>query len=182
MNTDLVKIRVDDNLARKKDASRASGGHDSGDHQGMKVAAHFLSGGSTNFVAAAVTSRHSGATCRLPGVHRRVESRDVCLCRRDADVATFVYPHARRSSTTILQTRGDLDTVTALRRRSTRHRTARLARDTVGSTCQGQLKKLKDAGVRIAMGTKGAGRDAFRLFRNSAEHMVTPDSRRSRQS
>ena len=108
-----------------------------------------------------------------------LKARDVCLCPTlMRDVATFVYasrpaffddPFFRREA--------DLETLTALQtpQHQASNRTASAERYKAGlEVAKANLKKLKDAGIRIAMGTDTgpAGRFQGYFEHLELEHMV----------
>ena len=184
MNADLVKIRVDDNLGAgtKMPAEAYRAVIDQAHTQGLKVAAHIFYLEDATAVLAAGGDFIAHSVRDLP-VDRAfidlLKARDLCLCPTlMRDVATFVYasrpaffddPFFRREA--------DLDTLTALQtpQHQASNRTASAERYKAGlEVAKANLKKLKDAGIRIAMGTDTgpAGRFQGYFEHLELEHMV----------
>jgi imidazolonepropionase-like amidohydrolase len=185
MNADLVKIRVDDNLGagKKMPAEAYRAIIDQAHKQGLKVAVHiFYLEDATNVAAAGGDFiAHSVRDLPVDGAFiDALKSRDVCVCPTlMRDVATFVYasrpaffddPFFRREA--------DLDTLSALQtpQHQASNRTASAERYKAGlEVAKANLKKLTDAGVRIAMGTDTgpAGRFQGYFEHLELEHMVS---------
>ena len=163
MNADLVKIRVDDNLGagKKMPAEAYRAVIDQAHKQGLKVAAHifYLQDATDVLVAGGDFIAHSVRDLPVDrAVIELLKTRDACVCPTlMRDVATFVYesrpaffddPFFRREA--------DLDTLSGLQtpQYQASNRSPSAVRYKAGlDVAKANLKRLKDAGVRIAMGT-----------------------------
>ena len=163
MNADLVKIRVDDNLGagKKMPAEAYRAVIDQARKQGLKVAAHifYLQDATDVLVAGGDFIAHSVRDLPVDrAVIELLKTRDACVCPTlMRDVATFVYesrpaffddPFFRREA--------DLDTLSGLQtpQYQASNRSPSAVRYKAGlDVAKANLKRLKDAGVRIAMGT-----------------------------
>lgn len=178
LGVDLVKIRVDDNLGAGKKMPRESfrAVIDQAHTQGLKVAAHIfylqdakdIVGAGGDFIA------HSVRDTQVDRAFiDQLLARDVCVCPTlMREVSTFVYesrpaffddPFFRREA--------DVDTMAGLQTEQYQasNRTPAAGRYKIAlEMAKANLKRLKDAGVRIAMGTDSgpAGR-----FQGYFEHL-----------
>jgi imidazolonepropionase-like amidohydrolase len=185
MNVDLVKIRVDDNLgtSKKMPAEAYRAVIDQAHKQGLKLAAHIfylqdakdiLSGGG-DFIAHSVRD--------LP-VDRafidQLKARDICVCPTlMREVSTFVY-ETRPSFFDDPFFRRDADPAAIEGVQTPQHqeqnRSAAATRYKAAlEMAKANLKRLKDAGIRIAMGTDTgpAGRFQGYFEHLELEHMVS---------
>ncbi len=163
MNADLVKIRVDDNLGtgKKMPAEAYRAVIEQARKQRLKVAAHifYLQDAKDILSAGGDFIAHS---VRDAPVDRafidELQAREACVCPTlMRDVATFIYesrpaffddPFFRREA--------DVETVSALQtpKYQASNRTPSAVRYKAAlEVAKTNLKRLKDAGVRIAMGT-----------------------------
>jgi len=163
MKADLVKIRVDDNLGagKKMPAEAYRAVIDQAHKAGLKVAAHifYLQDAKDVLSAGGDFIAHS---VRDAPVDRafidQLQSGDRCLCPTlMRDVATFVY-ESRPSffDDPFFRREADLETMTGLQtpQHQASNRLPSAARYKAGlEVAKSNLKRLKDAGVRIAMGT-----------------------------
>jgi imidazolonepropionase-like amidohydrolase len=164
MKADLVKIRVDDNLGTgKKMPVEVYTAVISQAHKvGLKVAAHVFYLDDARRILAAGGDFIAHSVRDVP-VDRafidQLRARDICVCPTlMREVSTFVYesrpvffddPFFKREA--------DAATVAALEApayQSSIQKSSSAARYKIAlETAKGNLKQLKDAGVRIAMGT-----------------------------
>jgi len=184
MTVDLVKIRVDDNLgtAKKMPAEAYRAVIDQAHTQGLKVAAHVfylqdakdvLSAGG-DFIAHSVRD----ATVDRPLIDQ-LKSRDICVCPTlMREVSTFIYESRPNFlDDPFFKREADPAAVEGVQtpQHQASNRTAAAARyKKTLEVAKANLKLLKDAGVRIAMGTDTgpAGRFQGYFEHLELEHMV----------
>jgi imidazolonepropionase-like amidohydrolase len=163
MKADLVKIRVDDNLGagQKMPAEAYRAAIARAHTQGLTVAAHifYLKDATDVLSAGADLIAHS---VRDAPVDRafidELKARGACVCPTlMRDVATFVY-ESRPSffDDPFFRREADLETMTGLQ--TPQHQAANRSPSAVRykaalEVAKANLKRLQDAGVRIAMGT-----------------------------
>jgi imidazolonepropionase-like amidohydrolase len=185
MKADLVKIRVDDNLGTTRkmppDAYRAV--IDQAHKQGMKVAAHIFYLQDAKDILAAGGDFIAHSIRDLPVDRALIDllkARDVCVCPTlMREVSTFVYesrpaflddPFFLREADPVA-----VDGVQTPQHQA-QNRTPAAARYKVAlETAKANLKLLRDAGVRIAMGTDSGPAARFQGYfeQLELEHMVS---------
>ena len=184
MTADIVKIRVDDNLGagRKMPAEAYRAAIDQAHKRGLKVAAHiFYRQDATDVLAAGGDFiAHSVRDLFVDrALIEQLKARDACVCPTlMRDVSTFVYesrpaffddPFFRREA--------DVETMTGLQ--TTQYQASNRTPSAVRykgalEIAKANLKRLKDAGVRIAMGTDSGPVGRFQGYFEhlELEHMV----------
>ncbi len=163
MTVDLIKIRVDNNLGagKKMPAEAYRAVIDQAHKDGLKVAAHifYLQDAKDVLEAGADLIAHSvrDQPVDAPFIDR-LKSRSVCVCPTlMREVSTFVYETRPAFLDDPFFTR-EADAAAIAGVQTAQHqaanRTPAAARYKAGlETAKANLKRLKDAGVRIAMGT-----------------------------
>jgi imidazolonepropionase-like amidohydrolase len=185
MKADLVKIRVDDNLgaARKMPADAYRAVIDQAHKQGLKVAAHifYLQDAKDILAAGGDFIAHS---VRDAPVDRALidllKARDISVCPTlMREVSTFVYESRPAFLDDPFFTR-EADPVAVEGVQTPQHqaqnRTPAAARYKVAlEMAKANLKQLRDAGVRIAMGTDSGPAARFQGYFEhlELEHMVS---------
>ncbi len=164
MRADLVKIRVDDNLGTTAKMTPAvyQAVIDEAHRKGLRVAAHLfylddakaLLRAGVDFIAHSVRDREIDDE-----LISQLKARDVCLCPTlMREVSTFVYESTPEFfSDPFFLRYADLRVIDQLReparQRSVRESVSAQRYKTALKVASRNLKKLADAGVRIAMGT-----------------------------
>jgi imidazolonepropionase-like amidohydrolase len=178
LGADLVKIRVDDNLGvgKKMPPESYRAVIDYAHRQGLKVAAHIfylqdakdVVGAGGDFIA------HSVRDAQVDRAFiDLLKARDVCVCPTlMREVSTFVYESRPAFfDDAFFRREADVDTMAGLQtaQYQASNRTPAAGRYKITlEMAKVNLKRLKDAGVRIAMGTDSgpAGR-----FQGYFEHL-----------
>ena len=184
MKADLVKIRVDDNLGagKKMPAEAFRAVIDQAHKQRLKVAAHifYLQDAKDVLDAGGDFIAHSVRDVPVdPAFVTELQSRDACLCPTlMRDVSTFVYESRPAFfDDAFFRREADLDTMSGLQtpeyQSSNRSPSATRYKAAL-EVAKANLKRLKDGGVRIAMGTDSgpAGRFQGYFEHLELEHMV----------
>jgi len=185
MKADLVKIRVDDNLgtARKMPVEAYRAVIDQAHKQGLKVAAHifYLQDAKDILSAGGDFLAHS---VRDAAVDRALidllKARDVCVCPTlMREVSTFVYetrpaflddPFFKREADPVA-----VEGVQTPQHQAQNRTPAATRYKAALETAKANLKQLRDAGVRIAMGTDSGPAARFQGYFEhlELEHMVS---------
>lgn len=185
LKADLVKIRVDDNLgAGKKMPPESYRGVIERAHSlGLKVAAHIfylqdakdIVGAGGDFIAHSVRD----AQVDRPFIDQLL-ARDVCVCPTlMREVSTFVYESRPAFfDDAFFRREADVDTMAGLQtvRYQASNRTPAASRYKIAlEMAKANLKRLKDAGVRIAMGTDSGPPGRFQGYFEhlELEHMAS---------
>jgi imidazolonepropionase-like amidohydrolase len=185
MNADLVKIRVDDNLGttKKMPAEAYRAVIDQAHKQGLKVAAHIFYLQDAKDILAAGGDFIAHSVRDLP-VDRafidQLKARDICVCPTlMREVSTFVY-ESRPAFLDDPFFKRDADPAAVEGVQTPQHqasnRSAAATRYKAAlEMAKSNLKQLKGAGVRIAMGTDTgpAGRFQGYFEHLELEHMVS---------
>jgi imidazolonepropionase-like amidohydrolase len=183
LGADLVKIRVDDNLGSGKkmppESYRAVIDH--AHKQGLKVAAHifYLQDAKDIVEAGGDFIAHSVRDTQVDrALIDQLLARDVCVCPTlMREVSTFVYESRPAFfDDAFFRREADVDTMTGLQtaQYQAANRTPAAGRYKIAlEMAKTNLKRLKDAGVRIAMGTDSgpAGRFQGYFEHLELEHM-----------
>jgi len=185
LRADLVKIRVDDNLGatRKMPPEVYRAVIDQAHTQGLRVAAHifYLQDAKDVLAAGGDFIAHSVRDGDVDAEFiERLKSRNVCLCPTlMREVSTFVY-ESRPPFLDDPFFRRDADPAAIEGVQTPQHQasnqTASAARYKVAlEQAKRNLKTLKDAGVRIAMGTDSGPAARFQGYFEhlELEHMVS---------
>ncbi len=184
MKADIVKIRVDDNLGagKKMPAEAYRAVIEQAHAQGLKVAAHifYLQDAKDVLAAGGDFIAHSVRDLFVdrPFIDQ-LKARDACVCPTlMRDVSTFVY-ESRPSffDDPFFRREADAETMTGLQtpqyQASNRSPSATRYKAAL-EIAKANLKQLKDAGVRIAMGTDSGPVGRFQGYFEhlELEHMV----------
>ena len=184
MKADIVKIRVDDNLGagKKMPAEAYRAVIDQAHAQGLKVAAHifYLQDAKDVLAAGGDFIAHSVRDLFVDRAFiDQLKARDACVCPTlMRDVSTFVY-ESRPSffDDPFFRREADAETMTGLQtpqyQASNRSPSATRYKAAL-EIAKANLKQLKDAGVRIAMGTDSGPVGRFQGYFEhlELEHMV----------
>jgi imidazolonepropionase-like amidohydrolase len=163
MKADLAKIRVDDNLgtAKKMPAEAYRAVIDQAHKQGLKLAAHIFYLQDAKDILSAGGDFIAHSVRDLP-VDRefidQLKSRDICVCPTlMREVSTFVYasrpsflddPFFKRYAEPAV-----VEGVQTPQHQASNQTPAATRYKTALEVAKANLKRLKDAGIRIAMGT-----------------------------
>jgi imidazolonepropionase-like amidohydrolase len=184
MKADIVKIRVDDNLGagKKMPAEAYRAVIDQAHAQGLKVAAHifYLQDAKDVLAAGGDFIAHSVRDLFVDRAFiDQLKANEACVCPTlMRDVSTFVY-ESRPSffDDPFFRREADADTMTGLQapqyQASNRSPSATRYKAAL-EIAKANLKRLKDAGVRIAMGTDSGPVGRFQGYFEhlELEHMV----------
>jgi imidazolonepropionase-like amidohydrolase len=185
MKANLVKIRVDDNLgtAKKMPADAWRAVIDQAHKQGLEVAAHIFYLQDAKDILAAGGDYLAHSVRDLPvdqALIDQLKARDVCVCPTlMREVSTFVYESRPAFLDDPFFTRGaDPAAVEGVQtpQHQAANRTPAAARYKVAlEMAKANLKRLKEAGVRIAMGTDTGPAARFQGYFEhlELEHMVS---------
>jgi imidazolonepropionase-like amidohydrolase len=185
MKADIVKIRVDDNLGagKKMPAEAYRAAIDQAHKQGLKVAAHIFYRQDANDVLAAGGDfiAHSVRDLFVDrGFIEQLKARDACVSPTlMRDVSTFVYESRPAFfDDAFFRKEADVETMTGLQ--TPQYQAANRSPSAVRykgalEIAKANLKRLKDAGVRIAMGTDSGPVGRFQGYFEhlELEHMVS---------